>query len=121
MSRQDGTRLLKRINREHGREQEYFVYLDPPYYVKGAELYMNRFSEREHYELSEALNSGVKFPWIMTYDDVQPIRELYSSLPHREFYLSYSAYKRRRGKEVLIWPYEIEVPTNVRAALPAVA
>lgn len=121
VSREDGTRLLQRIKEEHGRTRDYFVYIDPPYYVKGAELYMNRFSEQEHRQLSSVLTSGAEFPWIMTYDDVPPIRELYSDLPQAEFYLSYSAYKRRRGKEVLIWPPAVDVPLEIQAALPAVA
>ncbi|MBW6391112.1 DNA adenine methylase [Billgrantia antri] len=121
VSCEDGNRLLQRINSEHGRERDYFVYIDPPYYVKGAELYMNRFSDQEHRQLSSVLTSGVEFPWIMTYDDVPPIRELYSDLPQAEFYLSYSAYKRRKGKEVLIWPPGVKVPLEVQAALPAVA
>lgn len=117
----DGTRLLQRINRDKKKGREYFVYIDPPYYVKGAKLYMNRFSEQEHRQLSAVLTGGVRFPWIMTYDDVPPIRELYSNLQQAEFYLSYSAYKRRRGKEVLIWPPGVDVPLEVQAALPAVA
>lgn len=121
VSREDGTQLLHYINREHRRGRECFVYIDPPYYVKGAELYMNRFSEHEHRQLSAVLTAGVEFPWIMTYDDVQPIRDLYAGLPQTEFYLSYSAYKRRRGKEVLIWPPGVDVPLEVQAALPAVA
>lgn len=120
VSCEDGAQLLKKLDGKYSQGKEYFVYIDPPYYVKGAELYMNRFSEHEHELLSSVLKNGVKFPWVMTYDDVGPIRELYSGMPQTEFYLSYSAYKRRKGKEVLIWPDGVDIPQEVKDTLPAV-
>ncbi|ADE14163.1 D12 class N6 adenine-specific DNA methyltransferase [Nitrosococcus halophilus Nc 4] len=114
----DGIELLKGIGKRVRASGRLFIYLDPPYYVKGAKLYMNRFSHEDHRLLAQYLELQAQFPWIMTYDDVESIRHLYSSMRQKEFYLSYSAYKRRRGKEILIYPDTLEISDKATSALP---
>lgn len=121
ISAKDGLSLLKKINLSKGRARRCFVYLDPPYYVKGAELYLNRFTHPQHRTLARYLKSGKNFPWIMTYDNVEPIRALYSGFIQHSFDLSYSAYERRKGKELLIHPNNVRVPDSAYLALPMVA
>jgi len=121
VSTKDGVELLQRLGDQDENGCHIFVYLDPPYYVKGAELYMNRFSDEEHEKLARFLEFGAAFPWIMTYDYVSAIIGLYKNFNQKEFYLSYSAYKRRRGKEVLIWPDSVEIKAVATEALPVVA
>ena len=53
------------------------IYLDPPYYDKGGELYQHSFIESDHLRLKEALKS-TPYQWLLSYDDCQPIRDLYS-------------------------------------------
>lgn len=48
-------------------------YLDPPYYVKGKELYF--LGEFNHLRLRDYLNE--RDGWVLSYDDVPEIRELY--------------------------------------------
>lgn len=53
--------------------QEHFLYLDPPYYVKGGELYVN--GNIDHEGLAASLR---KCPsWLLSYDDAPEIRALY--------------------------------------------
>lgn len=53
------------------------VYLDPPYYRKGSELYKVSFSEHDHRFLAdELLITPAK--WLLSYDDCPEIRKLYS-------------------------------------------
>ncbi len=54
-----------------------FIYLDPPYYEKGSELYQFSFSEYNHKKLSEVLKK-IKYPWLLSYDYADEIKELYS-------------------------------------------
>ena len=117
----DGASLLHDVDRKSRKDNRYFAYIDPPYYVKGAELYMNRFSPDDHRALANFLNLDHGFQWIMSYDDVPEIRDMYPAHSQKSFYLSYSAYKRRRGQEVLIWPSNVEVPDELFGELPAVA
>lgn len=58
-----------------------FFYLDPPYYVtsttKGAGYYEFVFKLEDHIRLRDALIKAWKTKWLMSYDDVPEIRELY--------------------------------------------
>lgn len=56
---------------------ESFTYLDPPYFMNGNNLYNCGFSYEDHKRLSCILNS-MKYPWLLSYDDCEEIRELYS-------------------------------------------
>lgn len=89
------------------------VYLDPPYYRKGQRLYLNAFSHRDHCHLAKLLLREPPFNWVLTYDNVEPIRKLYKSLNPRPFELSYSAYKRRSGRELLIFDPRLDVPNEL--------
>jgi DNA adenine methylase len=57
--------------------QRVFYYLDPPYYEKGPELYQYAFGEEDHRCLASLLKECTS-PWILSYDNHDRIRELYS-------------------------------------------
>lgn len=105
----DGLELLSSLELDPERARSTFVYLDPPYYAKGNELYFNRFRHEDHAALAHFLSEKRGFRWLMTYDDVPQIRELYSRQQTLSFTLSYSAYKRRQGAELLIHPAEVSI------------
>jgi DNA adenine methylase len=83
------------------KDHKTLIYLDPPYYSKGQELYQNFYIPEDHEKLSFLFQS-VKPYWIMTYDNVEPIRKLYGSYPQFEIRLFYSAQNRYQGEELLI-------------------
>lgn len=114
----DGLAFLKHLNRRVGVAKQSFVYLDPPYYVKSSGLYLNRFTHYDHRRLALYLRSRKNFQWIMTYDNVQAIRDLYKQFPMTAFSLSYSAYERRGGNELLIRPGSILLNDYVESHLP---
>lgn len=60
-----------------GLSKDVFVYLDPPYFVKGKCLYMNHYTRNEHQTLADFLLREAQFPWVLSYDDVKEIREMY--------------------------------------------
>jgi DNA adenine methylase len=84
-----------------------FIYLDPPYYVKGGQLYAHNMSHDEHVELASALHS-TQADWRLSYDDCEEIRALYPSSEFSELEVRYtnatSDNKRRKNKELLISP-----------------
>ena len=120
ISDHDGLALLRKLNRRRTAPKT-LVYIDPPYYSKGNKLYFNRQTHSDHAAIAAYLSSEKRFKWLMTYDDVTEIRALYAGLPQIQFSLSYSAYKRRNGNELLIHPPSLRVPLSVRSALPTVA
>jgi DNA adenine methylase len=79
-----------------------FIYLDPPYFVKGQELYLNFYDEENHRQLSEYVIGNLNLPWMVSYDDVPEIKALYSKAYATEepYLLPYSASVERRGREV---------------------
>jgi len=51
---------LKFIGKMEVMEKEVFVYIDPPYFQKGADLYMNSYKKEGHEKLSERANKMKK-------------------------------------------------------------
>lgn len=81
--------------------QKSLVNLDPPYYVKGQALYQNFYTHADHKNISNAIPTLQQY-WIITYDNVAPIRDLYSKFSIIEYKLSYSVQKKYQGKEILV-------------------
>jgi DNA adenine methylase len=79
-----------------------FIYLDPPYYEKAADLYLNFYVQRDHARLARKLNAHADAPWLLTYDNHAEIRRLYPNRRAVNFSLSYNAYERRIGRELMI-------------------
>ena len=87
-----------------------FFYIDPPYYKKGALLYLNSFTHDKHLELSEFLNGNDKAKWILSYDDVPEIRSMYIPYGRRfeSYNLRYSVHRNTRlGSELVIYSDDI--------------
>lgn len=83
------------------------VYLDPPYYVKGGQLYAHNMSHDEHVELATLLHKA-DADWRLSYDDCPAVRELYSWAEFQELEIRYTnavtAKKRPKNRELLISP-----------------
>lgn len=65
------------------------VYLDPPYYVAGPALYEEKMNDHEmHAGLADHLRP--RTGWVLSYDDVDPIRKLYDWATIIEIEATYS-------------------------------
>jgi DNA adenine methylase len=78
------------------------MYIDPPYVKMGGSLYLNSFSESDHALLATCLNRHHAANWVLTYDDVSLIRELYCERFLTTFELNYAASNRGKASELLI-------------------
>lgn len=94
-----------------------FVYLDPPYYAKGSQLYLNHYTSDDHAALAEFL-SEASFPWVMSYDNVPEIRKLFSAYRSVTFNLGYSAREWKIGSELLIVPDHVRFPVAWPKRIP---
>ena len=92
--------------------QNSFVYFDPPYYINGQRLYKNALSAADHESIAKHISEKVKCPWIITYDNVQKLEELYAAYPQRHYYLNYSAANKGKGIELIIFKSEDLIPTK---------
>ncbi len=93
-------------------EQNTFVYFDPPYFEKGNQLYLNFFSFDDHARIEEMINSHVNCDWVITYDDVTEIADVYRNHVLRRFNLNYSAGIKRRASEIIIFKNKGMIPSN---------
>lgn len=98
----------------HELNDNVFVYLDPPYYEKGKCLYMNHYTVEDHRNLAEFLQNTAHFNWILSYDDVPQIRELYSSLELYRFPLKYTVETKRVGYELLTHSRSVVFPKKLQ-------
>ncbi len=88
------------------------VYLDPPYYTKGKKLYQNHYKHADH-EIIASLVQGIIQKWIVSYDNAEPITELYSAYEHEKFGLSWSARSRYEGSEIMVFGPDLIRPEKV--------
>lgn len=80
-----------------------FIYFDPPYYKKGQKLYKNFFTPTDHKRIHDVIAQEIQVPWIITYDDVDAISELYQDYTMRKFDLTYSAANKGTASELMIF------------------
>ena len=80
------------------------LFLDPPYFQKGQSLYLNHYNNKDHENLSEFLGKSSLKKWIMTYDDVSYIKNLYTEMYTKGFAVQHNAYQSKIGREVMIFP-----------------
>lgn len=90
--------------------QESLIYLDPPYYEKGCELYLNAYKKNDHARLSKVIQDEINLNWILSYDGVSDILELYNERRHFLYDLQYTAAKVYKGKEVFIFSDRLRIP-----------
>ena len=87
-----------------------FWYLDPPYYVKGQQLYENHYASGDHAQLVDLI-SDLKDPWIVSYDDVPEIRKLFRRYRRIAYGISYSAADHYGGKEIAFFSPGLRLPS----------
>ena len=108
VTQEDALKLLGHID-----SRNVFVYLDPPYYVKGKSLYMNHYHNAEHKELFDILNKA-KFSWLLSYDDVNEIRSMYKMYELYNFQLPYTVNQVKKGIELMTHSRDIKLPDELK-------
>jgi DNA adenine methylase len=81
--------LSQTVSQIIGKHDICFYYLDPPYYEKGEELYQYAFTSKQHIALCKKLEKEIN-PWLLSYDDVKEIRDMYSWARFREIPMTYT-------------------------------
>lgn len=92
--------------------EDVFIYFDPPYYNKGQKLYKNFFTPSDHQRIRDVITQEITAPWIITYDDVKAICDLYSAYDIRKFDLTYSAANKGTASELMIFSNALFCPTE---------
>jgi DNA adenine methylase len=102
ITNQDATSLIGQIEALYG--EGVFLYIDPPYYKKGRDLYYDFYKEKDHLDLRNAIGSLPDYvPWIVSYDNVPEIAQLYADYNSIEYDLNYSVKNGRIGRELMFF------------------
>jgi len=86
------------------------VYFDPPYYINGRRLYIDYYFHDDHAIISKYVQTNLKHPWVVTYDNHPSILSLYGERRRFVYNLNYSAHSYRVGTEVMVFSDHITIP-----------
>lgn len=99
----DAIELMKKLHNSKDFDNERsLIYLDPPYFDKGPSLYRTFFLKQGHIDLHNFLKSELSMRWILSYDDVEFIKKLYSDSDVNGVRMNHFANKAKVGKELII-------------------
>lgn len=110
---EDGIKLVKK----YLGKSDVFIYLDPPYFDKGALLYLNHYEESDHQRLASLLNANALYNWVLTYDAKKKIQDLYPDRVRKRLdfkYRVHNSLKVRNGRELMIFSDSI---SRVKSAI----
>lgn len=107
---EDAVKLIQQLDQSLPDNSIY--YFDPPYYVKGKGLYLNYYIDKDHEDIANVVRNIRNHKWIVSYDNVPFINNLYSGFKQQEFELNYYAGTVSKGKEVMIFSDNINIPEH---------
>ena len=89
-----------------------FINFDPPYVIKGSQLYQNAFTKEDHKILSELI-ARCRRKWIVTYDVCPLVEELYNKFRKAYISINYSASNSGKAKEYVFFSDNIVIPQSI--------
>lgn len=87
------------------------IYLDPPYYVKGSDLYLHHYKHEDHIRIAQRVARLKNKNWIVSYDNADEIHGMYSQFRSIVYGLSYSAQDRYKGAEAMFFSDSLDIPS----------
>lgn len=116
LTQRDACQLLKKDLKKYGKES--LVYLDPPYYIKGGDLYTHNYQHDDHVKLAKQI-SRIKQHWIVSYDNVDVLSELYEDYRRTYYGISYTAQNKYEGNEMMAFSNDLKIidvenPTKIQ-------
>ncbi len=104
----DAVEFIKKVL--PGLPKKTLVYLDPPYYSKGKDLYENHYQPQDHAAVAKIVSTRIKHKWIVSYDNAPAIGDLYQDHRRITYNLSYSAGDRYSGAEIMFFSDDLVIP-----------
>jgi DNA adenine methylase len=96
--------------------QKTLIYCDPPYYVKGRDLYYDYYEHADHERVAALVTTQIaRQKWIVSYDNVKQVRDLYAACVRVKYSIGYSARSARQGAEIMFFSESLQVPPLVGA------
>src|SRR5580704_8129359 len=109
LTRKDALRFLK--SGVSKWPDKTLIYLDPPYFEQGRELYYDYYEPNDHADLAKFIRAEMNGrQWIVSYDNVEPIKALYAGFRRVVYNVGYSAREKKQGKEVMFFSPSLLTP-----------
>jgi DNA adenine methylase len=96
------------------KSEKKIIFLDPPYYIQGENLYMSFYNDNDHAELCKTLTKHRDENWLLTYDNCDRINSLYSNFRRTHVPMSYTLQSKRTSKEIAIFSDSLYLPKSIR-------
>ncbi len=109
----DAIDLIALIENEPEPDNKIF-YFDPPYYLKADGLYMNYYKKNDHLLVSQRIKNIRRIKWVVSYDNVSEIKELYSDCIKKEYSFKHTAGISKSGNELLFFSPTLIIPAEER-------
>lgn len=104
----DAVKFLRSVSRKLSKDD--VVYLDPPYFNRARDLYLDFFQLDDHRRLAEFIKE-LPQNWVVTYDLDDRACDLYTNCTQYSYALRYSANRPSTGMELLAAKPALELPT----------
>lgn len=110
---EDAERLVRRLAPSLG--SKCLLYFDPPYFVKGQDLYLNHYQPEDHVRIKSTITAlPAHLHWMVSYDNHPKIAEIYQGYDQLTYSLNYTAQERYRGSEVIMFSRNLTPPAPVK-------
>jgi DNA adenine methylase len=117
LSREDAKKFL--LKRLPTLPEKTLIYLDPPYYIKGKDLYYHYYTHKDHEEVSTLVRTKIqRQKWIVSYDNVETIKDMYPACRSIVYGVGYSAREARAGAEIMFFCGGLQIPPLAGAMKP---
>lgn len=90
------------------------IYFDPPYYVKGSDLYLHYYQHDDHVKIAKRVARLRTKNWIVSYDNAPEVQPMYAKFRNIVYGLSYSAQDRYKGSEIMFFSDSLAIPEAVQ-------
>lgn len=96
------------------RKKKKLIFLDPPYYNQGENLYLNFYKDKDHQNLARLLEKNQETNWLLTYDNCDRIKELYQNTRKSYFPMSYTLQTKKKDKEIMMISNSLYLPKQLK-------
>jgi DNA adenine methylase len=109
----DAVEILNNLPVHYQNLNNLFIYLDPPYYKKGKELYLNNYNHDNHLTLANTIENIENVKWLVSYDNVVEIKQMYEGYRMATFDLNYTLQTKKFASELLIFCDDLHLPEYI--------
>lgn len=88
------------------------VYCDPPYFNKADRLYLNHYHASDHCSLASVIQTTLRHPWLVSYDAVEDVIQLYLRRTGISYSLQYNVSTVYKGSELMYISDDLSFPSS---------